>query len=367
VSRDASDDEIKKSYRKLAKQYHPDRNPGDKAAEEQFKKISAAYEVLSDSNKRATYDRFGSTDGANPFGGAGGFGGQGGQGFGDLFDILNGMFGGGFGGQGGFVGQGGSRSRRGADHQMEIEVSFVEAANGAKKKVEVPVYHPCDTCDGTGAKPGTKPVTCKTCNGMGVVRIQQGFFTMQRTCPKCEGEGTIIEEPCPSCKGAGHKKKIEELEVDIPAGVSTGQRLRWSGKGGPGSAGGPPGDLYLFIRLEDHPLFERQDLDVLCTVPISFVQAALGGKVDVPTLEGKVSMAVPSGTQTGKVFRLRGKGFPPLSGGQRGDQLVTVVVETPVNLSEEQKQLLQKFGELSGEDVHPEKSSFFQRLKDLFG
>jgi molecular chaperone DnaJ len=368
VSRDASEDDIKRSYRKLAKQFHPDRNPGDTAAEEKFKQISAAYEVLSDQNKRATYDRFGA-EGPNPFGAGAGFGGQGGQGFGDLFDILNGVFGGGFGGQQGFGGQGGrgSRARRGSDFQMEIEVTFVEAATGAKKKIEVPTYHDCEVCEGSGAKAGTKPTTCPTCNGVGAVRIQQGFFAMQRTCPRCEGEGTIIAEPCASCKGEGKIKKTEELEVDIPAGVSTGQRLRWSGKGGPGAAGGPPGDLYLFIQLEDHPLFERQDQDLLCTVPISFVQAAMGGKVDVPTLEGKVSMSVPAGTQTGKVFRLRNKGFPPVNGGPRGDQLVEVVVETPVNLSEKQKQLLQEFGELSGEDVHPEKHSFFQRLKDLFG
>jgi molecular chaperone DnaJ len=365
VSRDADEDDIKRAYRKLAKQYHPDRNPGDAAAEEKFKQISAAYEVLSDPNKRAAYDRFGSTDGSNPFGG---FGGQGGsQGFGDLFDILNGVFGGGFGGGAQGFGGRGSRARRGSDFQLEVEVTFVEAATGAKKKIEVPSYQDCEVCQGTGAKPGTKPITCPTCNGLGAVRIQQGFFTMQRTCPRCEGKGTIIVDPCTHCKGEGKIKKTEELEIDIPAGVSTGQRLRWAGKGAPGSAGGPPGDLYLLIRLEDHPLFERQDQDLLCTVPISFVQAALGGKVDVPTLEGKVSMSVPAGTQTGKVFRLRGKGFPPVNGGPRGDQLVEVVVETPVNLSERQKELLQEFGEISGEDVHPEKHSFFQRLKDLFG
>lgn len=365
VSRDASQQDIKKSYRKLAKENHPDLNPGDPEAEERFKKISTAYEVLSDEQKRQAYDRFGSTNG-NPFGGgAGGFGGAGGAGgFGDLFDVLNSVFGGGFGGG---AGGGAARGRRGADFQMELVVTFQEVADGGNQDIEIPVYNECDTCDGSGAKPGTSPQTCKMCGGHGVVHTQQGFFQMQRACPRCDGQGTIIAEKCGTCHGKGFKKGTESLDVEIPAGISEGQRLRWVGKGAPGEKGGPPGDLYLVIRLEDHPLFERDGKNLLCTVPISFPQAALGGKVEVPTLEGKVNMNIPAGTQTGKIFRLRGKGFPGLDGGTRGDQLVEVVVETPVNLSEEQRDLLEKFAEISGDDVHPEGRTFFDRLKDLFG
>lgn len=366
VARDASQQEIKKAYRKLAKENHPDLNPGDSEAEERFKKISTAYEVLSDEQKRQAYDRFGSTNG-NPFGGgAGGYGGAGGAGgFGDLFDVLNSVFGGGFGGAAG--GGGAARGRRGADFQMELVVTFQEVANGGNQDIEIPVYNECETCGGSGAKPGTSPQTCTMCGGHGVVRTQQGFFQMQRTCPRCDGQGTIIAEKCGTCHGKGFEKGTEILDVEIPAGISEGQRLRWVGKGAPGEKGGPPGDLYLVIRLEDHPLFERDGKNLLCTVPISFPQAALGGKVEVPTLEGKVNMNIPAGTQTGKVFRLRGKGFPGLDGGTRGDQLVEVVVETPVNLSDEQRELLEKFAEISGDDVHPEGRTFFDRLKDIFG
>lgn len=363
VSKDASQQDIKKAYRQLAKEYHPDRNP-DPDAEETFKKISTAYEVLSDPEKRQAYDRFGSTDG-NPFGGGqAGFGGQAG-GFGDLFDVLNSVFGGGFGGAGGGGGRS-ARGRRGSDFQMELEVTFKEVAEGGKREIEIPVYNECETCEGTGAKPGTSPQTCTRCAGAGVVRTQQGFFTMQRTCPRCDGDGTIIPEPCPTCDGKKFLKDTEMLEIDIPAGISDGQRLRWVGKGAPGESGGPPGDLYLVVRLEDHPLFERDGKNIICVVPISFPQAALGGKVEVPTLEGKVKMNIPAGTQTGANFRLRGKGFPGLEGSGRGDQIVEVVIETPVNLDEEQRELLRNFADLSGDDVHPEKRSFFDRLKDLF-
>ncbi len=363
VSREADAQEIKRAYRKLAKEHHPDRNPDNPEAEERFKQISTAYEVLSDQEKRDAYDRFGSTNG-NPYANAG-FGGGQAQGFGDLFDMLNSVFGGGFAG-GGFGGQGRARGRRGADYQMELEVTFKEVAEGGKQDVEIPGYDTCDTCDGSGAKPGTKPQTCTMCAGAGVVRTQQGFFTMQRECPRCDGEGQIITDPCKDCHGKGFNKKTETLEVEIPAGISDGQRMRWVGKGAPGEQGGPAGDLYIVVRLEEHPLFERDGKNLMCTIPISFSQAALGAKIDVPTLGGKVSMSVPAGTQTGKVFRLRGKGFPGLDGSSPGDQLVTVVLETPVNLSEEQRDLLRQFAELSGDDVHPEKSSFFDRLKNLF-
>jgi len=247
-----------------------------------------------------------------------------------------------------------------------LEITFQEAAYGGEKVVEVPVYSDCDRCDGEGTEPGTSKQTCTMCAGSGYIRQQQGFVTRQRECPRCEGTGEIIPHPCTKCEGTGKLREVEELEVDIPAGVSTGQRLRWSGKGAPGESGGPPGDLYIMIRLEDHPLFERDGRHLLCTVPISFTQAALGGKVEVPTLDGKVSMTVPAGTQTGKDFRLRGKGFPSLDGGSRGDQYVKVVIETPVNLNEEQRELLVKFAEASGDDVHPEKRTFFDRLKELF-
>lgn len=368
VARDASPSEIKAAYRKMAKQYHPDLNPGDGDAEEMFKKVNAAHEILSDPEKRRAYDQFGSTDG-NPFAGGGNpFGGGGGQGFGDLFDILNSVFGGGMGGGAqGFGGRGGRPgARRGSDMRRDVTISFQEAAEGVTKKITVPSFDECDACHGNGAEPGTEVKTCGTCGGIGVVRQQQGFFSLQRTCPTCDGEGTIIASPCKKCRGEGVLRSEEELEVDIPAGVDTGQQIRWTGKGGPGAKGGPPGDLYFQIILEDHTLFERDGMSLLCTVPISFTLAALGGKVDVPTLSGKLKMTIPEGTQTGKVFRLRGKGFPSLQGSQRGDQLVTVVVETPVNLNERQRQLLTEFAEESGDEVHPESKSFFKRLKDLF-
>ena len=366
VPRDADQATLKKAYRALAQQYHPDKNPNNPEAEERFKQISAAYDILGDEEKRRAYDQFGSTNG-NPFG-AGGAG-FGGAGFGDLFDILNSVFGGaaggGFaGGQGGRGSQGGAR--RGQDFQMELEISFKEAAQGGKRKVEVPSYPTCETCKGTGAKPGTSPVTCMMCGGLGVVRQQQGFFSLQRTCPQCEGQGKVIRDKCTDCNGTGHKERMIELEIDVPAGVDSGQRLRYAGKGGAGRQGGPPGDLYFILRLEDHPLFERDGRNLLCTVPISVSQAALGGKVDVPTLDGKVSMAIPAGTQTGKVFRLRNKGFPGIDGGSRGDQLVEVVVETPVNLTERQRELLEELAESFGEDAHPEKRTFLDRLKNLF-
>ncbi len=365
VARDASAKDIKRAYHKLAKENHPDLHPDDTEKEERFKQVSAAYEVLSDAEKRATYDRFGSTSGS-PFGqGFGGGGGPGGQGVGDLFDFLNNVFGG-FGGGGGGFGGGRSRGRPGADYRMEVEITFQEAAMGGSRDIEIPSYDICERCDGEGAEPGTSASTCSTCSGAGAVRIQQGFFTMQRTCPQCNGKGSVIASPCKDCSGQGHVEGDETLEIDIPAGISTGQQLRWAGKGAPGEGGGPRGDLYLVIRLEEHPLFERDGKDLLCTVPISFVQASLGTKADVPTLEGKVKMTIPEGTQTGKVFRLRGKGFPPLDAGPRGDQLVELVVETPVKLNKEQRELLMAFAESCGDDIHPEKRSFFERIKDLF-
>lgn len=369
VSRTATADEIKVAYRKLAVKYHPDRNDGDVASEEKFKEISQAYEILSDPQKRDAYDRYKS--GRNPFGsgfggaGAAGFPGGGFSGdyqtadFSDFVDILSSMFGGGP--------RPGSRAQKGKDYSIELFISFEEAAKGARKTVTVPSYDPCERCEGDGAEPGTSPIRCPQCNGTGTMRVQQGFFAMSRPCTKCGGSGEYISSPCKKCAGRGVIETEKELEVDVPQGVADGQKLRWEGEGAPGANGGVPGDLFVIVRLEEHSLFERDADDVLITVPISFTQAALGGRIDVPTLEGKVRMKVPEGTQTGKVFRLGKKGFPSVRSGKPGDQLVTVVVETPVKLSDRQKEILTEFAEVSGEEVHPESKGFFDRMKDLFG
>ncbi len=358
VSRDSDVSEIKAAYRRLAIKHHPDKNPDDPDAQERFKEVNQAYEILSDPEKRRTYDRFGSTRG---FGGQGSpFGaGQGFEGVGDFFDLFSSMFGG--------AGGRGQRGRRGADFKMELEVSFVEAANGVTREVQIPAFVDCETCHGAGAAPGTSVETCPNCEGRGAVRVQNGFFSMMRPCPRCGGTGEVIPEPCPDCGGKGIRQVEETLEVEVPPGVDDGQKLRWTGRGGPGADGGPPGDLYIIIRLEDHPLFEREGNNVVCTVPISFTQAAMGGKIDVPTLDGKVVMTVPAGTQTGKTFRLSKKGFPTVNGHGKGDQLVHVVVETPVNLTDRQKELLAEFAEEGGEEVHPERKGFFDRMKELFG
>lgn len=358
VAKDAELSDIKAAYRRLAIKHHPDKNPDDPDAEERFKEVNEAFEILSDPQKRQAYDRFGSAKG---FGGGGGSpfgGGQGFENFGDFFDIFSTMFRG---------GRGGRRGRRGADFKMELEVTYEEAAKGAKREVEIPTFDPCDTCDGSGAKPGTSPETCSNCQGRGQVRVQNGFFSMVRPCPRCDGSGEVIAEPCEDCGGKGMRQSSETLEVEVPPGVDTGQKLRWTGRGGPGEDGAPPGDLYIVIRLEDHPLFEREGDNVICTVPVSFTQAALGGKIEVPTIDGKVTMTVPAATQTGKTFRLSGKGFPSVNGRGQGDQLVKVVIETPVSLTERQEELLKEFAEEGGEEVHPERKGFFDRMKELFG
>ncbi len=363
VDRSASAADIKSAYRKLAVKYHPDKTGNDPDAEARFKEISHAYEVLSDDQKRAAYDRFGSEKGFQGFGGPGGFQGGFSGDFGDIFDILGSVFG---GGAGGGARRGSGRSR-GADFKIELEVTFEEAATGISKEIEVPQHDLCSRCDGKRAEPGTGPTTCSTCGGAGQVRIQQGFFAMARPCTDCQGTGQRIESPCTECNGVGYTKSMSKLLVEVPPGVDDGQKLRWEGKGGPGQNGGPRGDLFVVVRLASHSLFERDNDDVRLTVPISFAQAALGDRIDVPTLEGKVSMKIPAGTQTGKTFRLKGKGFPSVRGGKPGDQMVTVVLETPVNLTEKQRELLQEFAEASGEDVHPESKGFLSRMKDLFG
>lgn len=360
VSRSADEGEIKKAYRKLAMKYHPDRNPGDASAEEKFKEIQQAYAVLSDKKKRAAYDQFGHA-GVDPSmgGGGSGFGG-----FGDVFeDIFENIFTGGRG-----AGRQ-SRGHRGSDLQFNIQLTLEEAASGKEVEITVPRHGSCTTCDGSGAKKGTTPKTCETCNGMGQVRIQQGFFSIQQTCPSCHGEGSIITDPCASCHGNGRVRESKKLTVKIPAGVDNGDRVRLSGEGEAGSHGGGQGDLYVQISVKKHAIFERQDNDLHCEVPISFVVAAIGGSIEVPTLEGRVTLKIPAETQTGKVFRLRGKGMKSVRGHGQGDLLCKTVVETPVNLSKEQKDLLTQLQDSleSAKTNHsPRSTSWFAGVKKFF-
>lgn len=361
VHNNASETEIKKAFRKLAIQFHPDKNPGDKEAEEKFKEATEAYEVLSDAQKRAQYDQFGhaGVSGAGGFSG-GGFGGFGaGSPFGDIFsDIFGDIFGGGGAGRR-------TQGRRGDDLLYNMEISFEEAAFGCEKKIDVPYARRCASCNGSGAKPGTDPKICPACRGAGQVRYQQGFFSVSKTCGQCNGEGKVVDDPCPECHGKGSVKDSKTLSVKIPGGVETGSRLKLSGEGGQGVKGGPNGDLYVAISVKEHAIFQREDDNVVCEIPISFAQAALGCEIEVPTLDGKVSMKIPEGTQSGKIYRLRGKGIPSLQGYGRGDQLVVVKVETPTNLSGKQKELLEEFAKISGEDAHPMKKGFLDKVMDF--
>lgn len=358
VSRSATDAEIKKAYRKLAMKYHPDRNPNDSSAEEKFKEIQKAYGVLSDQKKRAAYDQFGHAGVDGP-GGQGGFGG-----FGDIFeDIFENIFSGGRG-----SGRQ-SRGQRGSDLQFNIQLTLEETAQGKEVEITVPRLGPCEGCNGSGAKQGTQPKTCETCQGMGQVRIQQGFFSIQQTCPGCQGEGTVISSPCPTCHGNKRVRESKKLTVKIPAGVDNGDRVRLSGEGEAGLHGGGSGDLYVQIHVKEHAIFERQGNDLHCEVPISFVTAALGGSIEVPTLEGRVTLKIPGETQSDKVFRLRGKGLKSVRGYAQGDLLCKVSVETPVNLSREQKELLAQF-QKTLEDAKtnhsPKSSSWFDGVKKFF-
>ncbi|MBT3144761.1 molecular chaperone DnaJ [Neptunomonas phycophila] len=363
VDRNASDQEIKKAFRRMAMKFHPDRNPDDKTSEDKFKEVNEAYEVLSDAQKKAAYDQYGHA-GVDPNmgGGGGGFDG----GFSDVFgDVFGDIFGGG--------GGGGRRSsvQRGADLRYTMDLSLEEAVRGIEKTIKVPTLVGCETCDGSGAKPGSSAKTCNTCGGMGQVRMQQGFFSVQQTCPTCRGEGKIISDPCNSCHGQGRVKKTKTLSVKIPAGVDTGDRIRLSGEGEAGSHGGPSGDLYVQVNVLEHPIFERDGRHLYCEVPISFVDAALGGELEVPTLDGRVKLKVPAETQTGKLFRLRGKGVAPVRGGGAGDLMVRVAVETPVKLTSRQKELLKEFQaateEGSSNSKHsPKKHSFFDSVKKFF-
>ena len=364
VAKGASEDEIKKSYRKLAMKYHPDRNPDNKEAEEKFKEVKEAYEMLTNPEKREAYDRYGHA-GVDPNSGMGGMGGGAG-GFGDAFgDIFGDIFGGGRGGRGG----GGPQVYRGADLRYNLEITLEQAAHGFDTTIRVPSWDKCDTCHGSGAKPGTQPVTCTTCAGHGQVRMQQGFFSIQQTCPKCHGSGKIVPEPCAACGGAGRIKRNKTLEVKIPAGIDNGMRIRSSGNGEPGTNGGPPGDLYVEIHIKAHAVFQREGDDLHCEMPISFSKAALGGEIEVPTLTGKVSFTVPEGTQTGKTFRLKGKGIKNVRSGYTGDLFCHVVVETPVKLTDKQKDLLREFDRLTtegGAKHSPQSKGWMDKVKDFF-
>lgn len=369
ISKGASKDEIKKAYRTLARKYHPDVNQGSKEAEEKFKEVKEAYEVLSDDNLKARYDQFGhegvKSDGFD-FGGAGGFGGGGfGDfgGFGDIFDV--------------FFGDQFSQRRRppgpeqGDDVRADVEITFEEAAFGTEKEVRISRKEKCKVCSGTGAKPGTEPETCPTCSGSGQVKVSQrtpfGHFQSIRTCTQCNGSGTVISDPCQTCHGRGQKSKKRTIKVTVPAGVEDGMRLRVAAEGGSGLRGGPPGDLYVVLHVLPHKLFERRGNDIYCEFPISFAQAALGAEIQVPALKGMAKLKIPEGTQTDTVFRLRGHGIPHLKGGSRGDQLIKVKIAVPTGLSEEQKELLRQFDDTVDEtNATPKEKGFFGRMKDAF-
>ncbi len=360
VSKQAGDDELKKSYRRLAMKYHPDRNPGDASAEEKFKEASEAYEVLTDAQKRAIYDQHGH-EGLQR-GGAGGGGGFGGGGFSDIFgDVFSDIFGGGRGGGGG--------PRRGADLRYMMELTLEQAVFGTTESIRIPSWESCGDCNGHGTADGKKPAACSSCQGSGQIRVQQGFFVLQQACPQCRGRGTLVTDPCRTCRGAGKTRREKTLEVKIPPGVDTGDRIRLSGEGEPGDRGAPSGDLYVQINVKPHEVFERDGGDLHCTVPISIVTAALGGSLEVPTLEGKVAIDVPEGTQSGRQFRLRGRGVRQVRSSQSGDLYCNVIVETPVRLSKSQKDLLRQFGETLDEEGgrhHPEASSWLGKAKRFF-
>ena len=365
VSKGASADEIKKGFRRKAKELHPDRNKDNPDAESQFKEANEAYDILKDVEKKAAYDRFGHAAFEN---GAGGGGPRPGQGFGsgdfssafsDVFDDLFGDF---MGQRGG----GGRRAARGADLRYNLGVTLEEAYSGLQKTIKVPTAVSCSSCDGTGAEGGVEPTTCPTCSGMGKVRAQQGFFTVERTCPTCGGLGQVIKNPCKVCHGQGRVEKDRSLSVNIPAGVETGTRIRLAGEGEAGMRGGPPGDLYIFVDVASHDLFERDSVNLYCRVPVSMSKAALGGSIEVPTIDGgRGRVQIPEGSQSGRQMRLRGKGMPALRGGGIGDMFIELAVETPVNLTSRQKEILREFDELS-EDNNPETHSFFKSVKGFW-
>jgi molecular chaperone DnaJ len=361
VPRTASEADIKKAYRRLAMKYHPDRNPGDHEAEEKFKEAKEAYETLTDAQKRAAYDQFGHA-GVDGMRGGGGAGFDPRDAFGDIFgDVFGDIFGGGRRGR--------SQVFRGADLRYELELDLEKAVFGDTSSIEFTTLVECDECAGSGAAKGSKPETCDTCRGAGQVRMQQGFFTVQQTCPRCHGRGQVVSQPCGKCRGQGRMRKQKTLSVKVPAGVDTGDRIRLTGEGEAGRNGGPAGDLYVEVRVREHPIFERDGAHLSCEVPVSFARAALGGTIDVPTLDGTATIKVPPETQSGRVFRLREKGIRPVRGGPTGDLFCRVVVETPVNLSREQKDLLQKFEDSlhkSGKHHHPREETWLDGVKRFF-
>lgn len=360
VPKSAEEREIKKAYKRLAMKYHPDRNSGDKDAEEKFREVKEAYEILTDSQKRAAYDQYGHA--AFEQGGMGGGGGFGqGADFGDIFgDVFGDIFGGGRR----------QRSSRGADLRYNMELTLEEAVRGVTKEIRIPTLEECGVCHGSGAKSGSKPQTCPTCHGQGQVHMRQGFFTVQQACPHCQGRGTIIKDPCHTCHGHGRVEKNKTLSVKIPAGVDAGDRIRLSGEGEAGENGAPAGDLYVQVQVKQHAIFERDGSDLHCEVPINFAMAALGGEIEVPTLDGRVKLKIPAETQTGKLFRMRGKGVKSVRDGTQGDLLCRVFIETPVNLNEKQKKLLrdleESFGGLAGEHNSPRSKNFFDGVKKFF-
>jgi molecular chaperone DnaJ len=358
VPNSASDADLKKAFRRLAMKYHPDRNPDDAQAEANFKEAKEAFDVLSNANKRAAYDQFGHAGVDQSAGGGGG-------GFGDAFsDIFGDIFGGGGGGGGGR-----SRVRKGADLQYNLELNLEEAVAGTTVKIRVPTMKHCTSCSGSGAKAGSSPETCSTCDGHGQVRMQQGFFSVQQTCPNCRGKGTTISDPCNTCHGAGRIKEQKSLSVEVPAGVDNGDRIRLSGEGEAGEAGAPSGDLFVQMHVRPHPIFERDNADLYCEVPISIVTAALGGELEVPSLVGRLNLKIPAGTQTHKQFRMRGKGVKPVRGGPIGDLICRIVVETPVKLNAEQKELLEQFAQSMGKSSgkhSPNQNSWIDNMKKFF-
>lgn len=360
VKKNAGKEEIKKAYRKLAMKYHPDRNPDDKTAEEKFREAAEAYDVLSDDTKRQKYDQFGHA-------GLGGGGFDGGAAYRDFQDI--------FGGFGDifeeFFGGGGrrssSRARRGDSLRYDLEITLDEAYSGTEKEIEIPRQEQCDTCSGSGCAKGYEPEICPQCGGTGQIHVTQGFFSISRPCNRCGGQGKTIKNPCVSCHGSGLRMKERKVKVKVPAGSMTGLKLKMAGEGESGVNGGPPGDLYIVISVQPHPIFERDGENLICEIPISITQAALGAEINVPTLTESVNMKIPPGTQTGKVFKLNGKGMPNLRGYGHGDQLVRVFVETPTKLNARQRELLEEFAEISGEHTNPKSNSFFDKVKHVFG
>ncbi len=361
VERTAEAAVIKSAYRKKAMQYHPDRNPDNPEAETAFKEVNEAYEILKDPQKRGAYDRYGHAafeNGGGGGAGARGFGGMGG--FSDIFEDLFGDF------MGGGGGNGRTRAPRGSDLRYNLEISLEDAYHGKKMELKIPTTAPCESCDGTGAEAGSEPVTCESCHGAGKIRAQQGFFTIERTCPVCQGQGQVIKNPCKTCRGEGRVHKEKTLSVNIPAGVDDGNRIRLSGEGEAGMRGGPPGDLYIFLTVADHRIFQRDGQNIHCRVPIPMMTAALGGDIEVPTLDGaRAKVSITAGTQSGRKFRLRGKGMPIMNSHSHGDMYIHTIVETPVNLTKRQKELLKEF-DAAGKGAHsPESEGFFARVKDF--